>query len=174
MTRKEYEAQYNHEQFLKALKRNAVRCYQCNVVRGWPVELVDCREPKNLTLGAWSFPGVWCGRMVVRVAVRVDTTLWCGTHGSVPAPSRGKKRPKCVPCRTSSQAALTLMLILSVLCLHNEQQLEFNFKAACMNVISNIEIACEMCKTCKHTYICEVLMSTRVQIVTLFCTTVIN
>ena len=113
MTRKECEAQYNHEQFLKALKRNAVRCYQCNVVRGWPVELVDCREPKNLTLGAWSFPGVWCGRMVVRVAVREDTTLWCGTYGSVPAPSRGKKRPKCAPCRTSSQAALTLMLILS-------------------------------------------------------------
>ena len=80
MTRKECEAQYNHEQFLKALKRNAVRCYQCNVVRGWPVELVDCREPKNLTLGAWSFPGVWCGRIVVRVAVRVDTTLWCGTY----------------------------------------------------------------------------------------------
>ena len=69
MTRKECEAQYNHEQFLKALKRNAVRCYQCNVVRGWPVELVDCREPKNLTLGAWSFPGVSCARMVVRVAV---------------------------------------------------------------------------------------------------------
>ena len=138
MTRKECEAQYNHEQFLKALKRNAVRCYQCNVVRGWPVEPVDCRVPKNLTLGAWSFPGVWCGRIVVRVAARVDTTLWCGTYGSVPAPSRGKKRPKCAPCRTSSQAALTLMLILSVLCVHNEQQLKLPIKVAYMRMLSSI------------------------------------
>ena len=128
-----------------------MRFYLCNVVRSWPVGPLDCRVPKNLTVGAWSFPGVWCGRMVLRVAVRVDTTLWCGTYGSVPAPSRGKKRPKYAPCRTSSQAALTLMLVLSVLCLHNEQQLELSLKAACMYVIINIEIACATCKACKHT-----------------------
>ena len=138
MTRRECEAQYKHEQFLKALKRNAVRCYQCNVVRGWPVELVDCREPKNLTLGTWSFPGVCCGRMVARVAVRVDTTLWCGTCGSVPAPSRGKKRPKCAPCRTSSQAALTLMLILSVCVRTMNNNWNCIYKVAYMRMLSSI------------------------------------
>ena len=139
MTRKECEAQYNHEQFLKALKRNSVGCYQCNVVRGWPVELVDCREPKNLTLGTWSFPGVCCGRIVRRVAVRVDTTLWCGTYLWQCArsfPGEKETKVRALPhffsgCPNPDAHPLGL-------CAHNEQQLKLSIKVAYMRMLSSI------------------------------------